>query len=148
MGYYTYYRLNIHKDNREPAKKNWTKLADIKKNDPYGEEQWENDDDPIAVLRGFSEEAEYALDEDGNCSGEDTQWYDHEKDLIRLSEMFPDIIFRLRGNGQYPQDMWEKYYKNGKSQLCKARITFDPFDEDKLKEYEDPTKRYKIKKLK
>jgi len=143
MGYYTYFNLDIYKDERKKDKKKWS--SDLKELDPYGEEEW--GDEPIAVLRGFSEDAAWALNEEGG-GVEGCKWYDHDQDLIRLSKMFPDIVFRLYGEGEEKDDVWYEYYKDGKIQTCRARITFDSYDEDKLENYKDPYEKYKIKRLK
>jgi Fe-S oxidoreductase len=138
MGYYTFYNLDIYKDNRNKKSKPDKDIV----NDPYGEEQWEDGDDPIAVLRGFSEEASYAIDENGD--GQDsTKWYEHDEDMVRLSKMFPDIVFKLTGEGETPDGLWECYYKNGKIQHCPARIIYDDFDEEKLEEWVDPYAKYR-----
>ena len=67
----------------------------------------------------------------GNDSG--VKWYNHEEDMKQLSREFPDILFELCGEGEESGDIWEKYFKNGKMQCCKAVLTFEPFDEAKLK---------------
>jgi hypothetical protein len=70
--------------------------------------------------------AEFALE------GEAIKWYDHEKDLKDFSKKYPDEIFTLTGIGEEFPDAWKLYVKNGKSQLCKAEITYPKFDESKL----------------
>jgi hypothetical protein len=52
--------------------------------------------------------------------------------MIKMSLQFPDLIFQLKGEGEEPEDIWIKYYKNGKVQVCYAKITFDEYDETKL----------------
>ncbi len=68
----------------------------------------------------------------GLFEGEPMKWYDHEKDMRAYSKGHPDIIFKLYGEGEESEDMWVEFYKNGKMQHCKAKITFDDFDEYKL----------------
>lgn len=139
MGYYTQYRLDIYRDDRNKELKANPKEIGA---DPYGEEDWDDENDPIAVLRGFSDDAAYAIDENGDTS-EGTKWYSHDEDLIKLSKKFPEIVFRLHGEGEEPGDLWDKYYKNGKTQFCKAKIVFDDFDEDELVTWKDPMAKYK-----
>jgi len=49
----------------------------------------------------------------------EAKWYNHEKDMIELSKIYPNILFTLEGVGeeQYADepDMWRMYFKNGES---------------------------------
>lgn len=76
-----------------------------------------------------SDDAFYAL----GFSGESYKWYDHETDMRKLSQEYPEHVFELSGEGEDTGDMWRKYFKNGKMQSCPAQVTYDPFDESKLK---------------
>ncbi len=58
------------------------------------------------------------------------KWYRHEKDMKVISKIYPDILFILEGIGEESEDMWMKYFKNGKMQVCKAEIVFPAFNED------------------
>jgi len=60
------------------------------------------------------------------------KWYDHETDMKRLSEQFPNVVFTLNGRGEESGDVWVKYFKNGKMQSSKAEIKLDTFDPKKL----------------
>lgn len=60
------------------------------------------------------------------------KFYGNEKVLKDFSTKYPDVLFTLTGLGEEPDDQWIKYFKNGKMQLAKAKITFDSFDESKL----------------
>jgi len=51
-------------------------------------------------------------------------WYDHDADMSRLSLAFPTILFTLWGHGEEADDLWKKYYLNGKCQLARAVITY------------------------
>jgi hypothetical protein len=57
--------------------------------------------------------------------GRSCKWYDWEKDMRLLSASFPNVLFTLEGNGEENVDIWIAYFKGGKSQICKAKITFD-----------------------
>jgi hypothetical protein len=61
------------------------------------------------------------------------KWYDHERDMKSFSKVFPGILFTLHGIGEEPNDQWYKYFKDGKMQIAKAQISFEPFDPKKLK---------------
>jgi hypothetical protein len=64
---------------------------------------------------------------------ESVKWYDHEEDMLKYSKMHPNVLFELIGNGEESGDQWKAYFKNGKMQSCPAIITFDEYDESKLK---------------
>lgn len=65
-------------------------------------------------------------------SEEPTKWYEHEGDMRKVSLEHPDLVFKLTGEGEENGDLWVKYFKNGKMQICEAKITYDEFDESKL----------------
>jgi hypothetical protein len=94
------------------------------------------DIDAKFIMHNLFEDEDYArmaLEEDGS-TGEACKWYDHEIDLISFSLKYPDVIFKLMGDGEESNDLWVKYFKNGKIQKCKGIINYEPFDESKLKE--------------
>lgn len=70
----------------------------------------------------------------GNLFNDETyKWYDHEENMRQYSTIYPKTLFILEGEGEKPGDLWVEYYKNGRRQLCKGVITYDPYDESKLK---------------
>ena len=62
-------------------------------------------------------ELSYSLDESG-YTRESSKWYDHEFDLKRISMKYPNSIFKLSGEGENSEDIWDKYFKNGKTISC------------------------------
>lgn len=50
---------------------------------------------------------------------ESTKWYEHEEEMIEFSKQYPDTVFKLHGEGEERDDVWEKFFKNGK--MIKAR---------------------------
>lgn len=64
---------------------------------------------------------------------DEVKWYSHEEDMRSFSKLHPTILFQLSGEGEDSGDIWTEYYLNGKMQRCEAKITYDPFDETKLK---------------
>ena len=84
-------------------------------------------DDPDAV-----EEIAEALDRIG-C-GElafgyhqaDT-WYEHEQDMLYISEVFPGTEFILTGVGEEFPDMWKKRFVNGQVDEVRATLTWPEF---------------------
>lgn len=81
----------------------------------------------------FEPNGDYHYDFLSDLLSESMKWYDWEKDMTALSKKYPDYLFELSGEGEESGDMWKCYFKNGKSQYCRARIEFDEFDENKLK---------------
>lgn len=76
--------------------------------------------------------AEYSINENGDPI-DAVKWYTAQKDLINFSRKYPTELFTLIGRGEDRQDIWKLYVINGKSQLTKAKISFEKFDERKLK---------------
>jgi len=62
------------------------------------------------------------------CLDDDVmKWYNHIENMNELSKLYPEILFGLYGVGDETGDIWIRYFKNGKSQYCEAKISFDPF---------------------
>lgn len=69
------------------------------------------------AVYAFGEKMAYA---DGE--GQNTRWYDHEKDFIALSKQFPDVLFTLDGEGEEAGDIWRKFFYRGEMAGGKAQI--------------------------
>jgi len=108
MSYYTHYSLEIESQ----------KFTDI---------------EIIKELREFSEDAKWALFEDGGCADEAT-WRKWEEDLLEISAKYPEALFTLMGDGEEAEDIWRCYFQNGKCQLAEAEIKIAEFDPNKLKD--------------
>ena len=63
---------------------------------------------------------------------EETKWYDFEKDMREVSKQHPNVLFELSGEGEENGDLWKAYFKDGKMQMCKAKIEYDDFNESLL----------------
>lgn len=108
MGYYTKYSLEMLNGEHHLLPE---VLKELKKMDSY---------------QPFSDS--------GECDDECT-WKNHEKEMKKISKLFPDAVFKLVGIGQGYKgslDMWHKYFKNGKMQECRIEAHYPPFDESKL----------------
>lgn len=64
---------------------------------------------------------------------EEVKWYDWQTHCKAVSMDFPNLVIRVEGVGEEQGDQWKAYIKNGKIQIVKARVTFEEFDEAKLK---------------
>lgn len=60
------------------------------------------------------------------------KWYYHDEDMIKISRQFPDVLFKLEGNGEEQGDMWITYYCDGRMQHCPASISYPPYDPNKM----------------
>jgi hypothetical protein len=87
---------------------------------------------PVDIISNFVETigSYYGMNMVGET--EPIKWYNHKTDLEKFSLQYPNTLFLLEGEGEEVGDIWKLYVKNGKSQLCKAIITFDVYDETKL----------------
>lgn len=61
-------------------------------------------------------------------------WYSQDVDMWELSVQFPQILFRLHGEGESADDLWDEYWQNGSFQHCHEEIP--PFDRAKMQSYE------------
>jgi len=105
MGYYTHYNLDMDDGERS---------AEI-----------------IEKLRSTNDDAHWAFTSDGSCETEVT-WYEHEADMREFSKQYADVVFTLDGDGDGSDDMWTKYFKNGKMQACYGEVVYPPYDAAKL----------------
>lgn len=100
--------------------------------DPGTRERSPRTREVVSILRDENVEAQYSLDEMGFVSGNDSRWYEHEKDMRAFSSRHPDLIFQLDGRGEESGDIWRKYFVEGKMQEARVVIDFPPLDLSKL----------------
>jgi hypothetical protein len=93
----------------------------------------------LSILEGNDPNIDYEY-EIGEISGygestfeEDIKWYNHTKDMINISKKYPNTVFALKGIGEESDDMWIRYFKDGKCQAEDALISFPNYDKSKLK---------------
>lgn len=79
----------------------------------------------------------HPTDTDFHWNGLELSWYDHEEDMVKLSQQFPDILFILSGNGENAGNLWKAYFLGGLIQRAPARIVYDDFDKDKLRRVDE-----------
>lgn len=103
---------------------------EIKFHEPHAEEsKW------LTTLSEFLEEKSgyYFSRESGYTLYVEGKWYDWDKHMLLASKLFPEQVLVITGVGEDRDDLWRTYFKDGKSQDCKARIEYDEYDEGKLK---------------
>ena len=64
---------------------------------------------------------------------EGIKWYDWHEHMVKLSTMYPLVLFTLYGAGEDRDDNWVAYFKAGKSNTAKAVCSYPAFDQTKMK---------------
>lgn len=85
---------------------------------------------PETVQQAIEDKSQYSFY--GGCTDQ-VKWYDCVEDCKEVSKAFPNLVITVEGDGEEQGDQWKAYFKDGKVQVCKAIVTFEPFDESKLK---------------
>lgn len=63
------------------------------------------------------------------------KWYTQWDDMMSISRRYPDVVFRVRGDGEESGDAWQTFYKNGKYSNWKLTPqTYPEYDESMLTE--------------
>lgn len=123
MGYYTYYTLNAKNyGEADPNRKPATAMEIAKSMQAMG-------DDAFYPFEGTIDDLilEEAQDTTIDMEPDDTaKWYDYDKEMKKLSEMYPNTLFKLHGDGEEGGDSWDAYYLGGKK--AEYRATIPPFD--------------------
>lgn len=137
MGYYTTYTLEVDCSDVEPIDQTQCRKCQAQTLDgasfchECGAPTSETATLIIENFRNSNEDAAYALDENGDTA-DSAKWYDSETDVANFSKKFPTALFTLKGEGEDAGDLWTVYAKKGKSQKCKAIITYPPMDPNKF----------------
>lgn len=78
----------------------------------------------------------YCFNPDGS-DYEAIRWYNHSEHMVFLSKEYPDVLFILTGFGEDVDDIWIKYYKNGKYKVGDGEVIFPSYESLKFfKDYE------------
>lgn len=108
MGYYTKYEIQFFSGDKEL---NFAE-ADAIFGDPEFDIGYSLDD--------------YASDNEDlgpfSVGGDDIKWYDHDKDVMKISVKHPELTIILDGKGEESGDIWRKFFRNGKSYSWKPQI--------------------------
>ena len=109
MGYYTSYNLDVNNVKSQAEHEAITNK--LKELEVMGYALHAGD-----WIKNNNSSAFYGYDE--------AKWYDHDENMIKLSEAFPEMTFKLTGVGEEPDDRWYCLYKNGEMEQIDAVITW------------------------
>lgn len=103
MGYYTFFKLELLNATEKQEAEIATSLA--------------------TAVRGVNIEYKYVYE----VFDDSYKWYEYEEDMLELSKKYPDIGFRLWGEGEEWDDKWVLYARDGSVVKEYATITYaDP----------------------
>ena len=85
------------------------------------------------VIELIHEISDYSVAFSGRGRISAVKWYEWKDHLKDVSLQFPDQVITIEGEGEESGDIWKAYFKNGKSFKAQAVLTFEEFDESKLK---------------
>lgn len=128
MGYYTRHQVQVHSYGE-------SKITDKQIIDKIMEYNKQDSDYFYPIADAI--ENEYGDDYFDDTQGgmyidtEETKWYDSHEEMLMLSKDFPEITFKVHGDGEEAGDSWDMYYRNGKS--CEYRPIMPPFNPKDLK---------------
>ena len=113
MGYYTCYNMDVQGFKNEAELKALTEKLQKKE------------------ILGYALMHDYRLDRDNHTASFDgydaVKWYDHDTDMLEISREFPDMTFKLMGQGDDADDRWYTLYHNGTCECIQAEIVWpDP----------------------
>lgn len=120
MGYYTKFSLEIKTPmTEERAKQIAARLSAII---GYDEDWFElvDSDDRFEDVTLATWELE-ACDE--------MKWYDWREDMSQLADEFPDVEFRLEGNGEDKDDWWVALFKGERKQIKYCSPPIDQWED-------------------
>jgi len=64
--------------------------------------------------------AVFGIDTKQNLSrldeGFEAHWYDHDKDLVKISKKHPKVLIEVSGDGESSDDVWASRYRDGESE--------------------------------
>lgn len=114
MGYYTDFNLEI----RTPMTKERAKQITNRLNELVGWEAFELD---VSEFTLIDEERKL-----WNIDVFDEKWYNWRENMSQLADEFPDVEFRVEGNGEDKDDWWVALFKGERKQI---KYCLPPSDE-------------------
>lgn len=108
MGYYTYFNLEV-KGVRSPVEAQ--RLHNCLKD--FG-----------IVPDILSEDYTYDSKQDHvfYFSEDSAKWYESDEDMKKVSRQFPGMTFKLHGDGEESDDLWDAYFHDGQIEYCRVEI--------------------------
>lgn len=132
MGYYTNYDIAVRREGKGKfTRRDMDKLIAFMRINVS-----EDDRDRFALPDDFSglEIIGYAVENPRMCDNDkaivfdnrdSVKWYDYEEQMIELSRYFPDMVFRVSGEGEDVGDEWQAFFHNGKTERCYSHHYYD-----------------------
>lgn len=102
MGYYTHYNIRISGADNANQMVKIAKELDLRDYDTFS--------DGTALTTSFED-----------------KWYDCEDDFKRVSKTYPRVLFEVDGKGEDSDDQWRARFRDGVSEIIRAKIVFDDF---------------------
>lgn len=143
MGYYTDYKLETLDNRKIDYAEFLNTLKEGIRRDGLGRPEFLEVFEGALEDMGLHDIDDIDMDEEIASSGkhgiicmesdEECKWYVYRQEMKSISEMFPDIVFVLSGEGEESGDIWKEYFKNGKSQYAPVQMVFSEYDENLLK---------------
>jgi len=85
-------------------------------------------------IKELEEISGYGIENEGQIATiYEVKWYRNVQDLKKFSKLHPKWFIEVDGDGEEQGDQWIQYHENGKTQLCNAIITFEPYDASEMK---------------
>ena len=123
MGYYTVYNLNafdtkddaIQNNDDKISKKSWDAAKTLATYDYFDEDRY---NESFGKFNPF-----YFV------NVEEMKWYGYNSDMRNLSLEYPDLWFRLDGDGENYDDKWVSIFHNGICSTIQIQYYWPEFDE-------------------
>ena len=88
---------------------------------------------PREQYQRMLEDIDAIMGDNGMSSFEsvNAKWYSYDEDIRTLSLKYPDIVFRVNGDGEDPSDLWQEFWRAGNR--FREQVQFARYEEIKDK---------------
>ena len=88
---------------------------------------------PREQYQRMLEDIDAIMGDNGMSSFEsiNVKWYSYDTDIRELSLRYPDITFRVNGDGEDPYDLWQEFWRAGNR--FREQVHFARYEEIKDK---------------